>query len=81
MFTYFKMKKKEWQVKAMLYDFILNYKTKLSEMKKEILKSLNILEKAQNLTGNVNSEELTKEFVSKLAEVIHSENKSDNVEE
>ncbi len=80
MFTYFKMKKKEWQVKAMFYDFILNYKTKFSEIKKEVLKSLDILEKAQDMTSGADGEELTKEFVDKLAEIIHSENGTDNKE-
>lgn len=71
MFTYLKMKKNEWKVKAMFYGTIAT----LIDNQKEILV---LLQKMYTALKDVPAEELQKEFISKLAEIIHEENKDKN---
>lgn len=64
---YFRMKKKEWKVKSMLYSTI----AVLIDNQKDVLE---LLQKMYIALKDVPAEELQKEFVTKLAEIIHNEN-------
>lgn len=66
--NYFRMKKSEWKIKAMFYNTIAT----LIDNQKEILA---LLQKMYIALKDVPAEELQKEFVAKLAEIIHDENK------
>lgn len=68
MFTYLKMKKNEWRVKAMVYGAI----AALIDNQKEVLM---LLQKMYTALKDVPAEELQKEFIAKLAEIIHEEGK------
>lgn len=70
--NYIKMKKSEWKIKAMLYGTVAT----LIDNQKEILE---LLPKMYIALKDVSAEELQKEFISKLAEIVHDENK-DKVE-
>lgn len=71
MITYFKMKKNEWKVKAMVYCTIVT----LIDNQKDVF---NLLQKMYVALKDVPTEELQKEFIAKLAEIIHKENDSTN---
>lgn len=71
MIRYLKMKRAEWKVKAMLYGAI----AALMEHQKDVLE---LLQKMYVALKDVPAEELRREFVSRLAELIHSESKEDN---
>lgn len=71
MFTYLKMKKNEWRVKAMFYGTI----AALIDNQKDVL---TLLQKLYIALKNVSAEDLQKEFVAKLAEIIHEEGKDKN---
>jgi len=67
MFTYLKMKRNEWKVKAILYgaiDALINNQKELLVLLREMYTALK----------DVPAEELQREFVNKLAEIIHEEN-------
>lgn len=68
MFTYFKMKYNEWKFKIIVYKTISN----IYDNQKEFLR---LLQKIYIALKDVPTDELRKEFVSKLAEIIHEENK------
>lgn len=68
MFTYLKMKKNEWKVKAFLYGAI----AAVLDNQKDVLA---LLQKMYIALKDVPADELQKEFVTKLAEIIHNENK------
>ena len=68
MFAYLKMKKAEWKIKAMLYGTIVT----LIDNQKEVLK---LLQNIYIALKDVPAEELQKEFISKLVEIIHEEGK------
>ena len=75
MFTYFiKMKKNEWKVKAMLYGTIIQ----IMDNQDEIKDMLDLVKRLYEELKNVPTEDLQKEFVSKLAEIIHNEQSADN---
>lgn len=71
MIRYLKMKRAEWKVKAMLYGTI----AALMDNQKDVLE---LLQKMYVALKDVPAEELRREFVSRLAELIHSESKEDN---
>ena len=71
MLTYLKMKKNEWKVKAMFYGTI----AALIDNQKEVIE---LLQKMYTALKDVPAEELQKEFVNKLTEIIHEENKGEN---
>lgn len=71
MLTYLKMKKNEWKVKAMFYGTI----AALIDNQKEVIE---LLQKMYTALKDVPAEELQKEFVNKLTEIIHEENKGKN---
>lgn len=68
MFTYLKMKKNEWRVKAMFYGTI----AALIDNQKELL---SMLQKLYVALKDVPAEDLQKEFINNLAQIIHEENK------
>ena len=75
MFTYFiKMKKNEWKVKAMLYGTI----AQIMDNQDEIKDMLDLVKRLYEELKDVPTEDLQKEFVSKLAEIIHNEQATDN---
>ena len=70
MITYFiKMKKNEWKVKAMFYGTIIQ----IMDNQDEIKDMLDLVKRLYEELKNVHTEDLQKEFVSKLAEIIHNE--------
>ena len=75
MFTYFiKMKKNEWKVKAMFYGTIIQ----IMDNQDEIKDMLDLVKRLYEELKDVPTEDLQKEFVSKLAEIIHNENPKKN---
>ena len=70
MFDYFKMKKNEWKVKAMLYGTIVQ----IMDNQDEIKNMIDLVKRLYEELKDVPTEDLQKEFVSKLAEIIHNEN-------
>ena len=70
MFTYFKMKKNEWKVKKMFYGAIVQ----LMDNQDEIKDMINLVKKLYEELKDVPAEDLQKEFIGKLAEIIHNEN-------
>ena len=75
MFTYFiKMKKNELKVKAMFYETIIQIMDNLDEIKD----MLDLVKRLYEELKDVPTEDLQKEFVSALAEIIHNEQSADN---
>lgn len=70
MFTYFKMKKNEWTVKKMFYGAIVQ----LMDNQDEIKDMINLVKRLYEELKDVPAEDLQKEFIGKLAEIIHNEN-------
>lgn len=69
MFTYFKMKRNEWKVKAIFYGAI----AQIMDNQDEIKNMINLVKRLYEELKDVPTEDLQKEFVSKLAEIIHNE--------
>ena len=67
--NYFRMKKNEWKIKAMIYSTIAT----LIDNQKEVLE---LLHKMYIALKDVPAEDLQKELVAKLAEIIYNENKA-----
>lgn len=74
MVTYFKMKRNEWKVKARFYGTIIQ----IMDNQDEIKDIVNLAKKLYEELKDVPTEDLQKEFISKLAKIIHEENKKDN---
>ena len=74
MFTYFKMKKNEWTVKKMFYGAIVQ----LMDNQDEIKGMINLVKKLYEELKDIPAEDLQKEFIGKLAEIIHNEQSVDN---
>lgn len=72
MIAYLKMKKNEWKIKSMIYATIV----KLIDKQKDVLE---LLQKMYAALKDIPAEELQKEFISELAEIIHEETKSNNI--
>ena len=70
MFTYFKMKKNEWTVKKMFYGAIVQ----LMDNQDEIKDMINLVKKLYEELKDIPTEDLQKEFISALADIIHNEN-------
>lgn len=68
MINYFRMKKAEWKIKATLFGAIAG----IIDNQKEVLE---LLHKMYIAFKDVPAEDLQKELVAKLAEIIHAENK------
>ena len=74
MITYIKYKRNEWKVKAMLYGTI----AQIMDNQDEIKDMINLVKKLYEELKDIPTEDLQKEFVSKLAEIIHNEQSADN---
>lgn len=70
MITYFRMKRNEWKVKAMLYGTIAH----IMDNQDEIKDMINLVKKLYEELKDISAEDLQKEFIGKLAEIIHNEN-------
>ena len=70
MIEYITYKKNEWKVKAMFYRTIIQ----IMDNQDEIKDMLDLVKRLYEELKDVPTEDLQKEFVSKLAEIIHNEN-------
>lgn len=68
MINYFRMKRNEWKIKAKFYGAIAT----LIDNQKDIL---GLLQKIYATLKDVPAEELQRELINKLAEIIHEESK------
>ena len=74
MITYFRMKRNEWKVKKILYGTI----AQIMDNQDEIKDIINLVKRLYEELKDVPTEDLQKEFVSALAEIIHNEQSADN---
>ena len=74
MIEYITYKKNELKVKAMLYGTI----AQIMDNQDEIKDMLDLVKRLYEELKDVPTEDLQKEFVSKLAEIIHNEQATDN---
>ena len=74
MIKYITYKKNEWKVKAMFYGTIIQ----IMDNQDEIKDMINLVKKLYEELKDVPTEDLQKEFVSALAEIIHNEQAADN---
>ena len=70
MIEYITYKKNEWKVKAMFYGTIIQ----IMDNQDEIKDMINLVKKLYEELKDIPAEDLQKEFVGKLAEIIHNEN-------
>ena len=71
---YIEYKKNEWKVKAMFYGTIIQ----IMDNQDEIKNMLDFVKRLYEELKDVPTEDLQKEFVSALAEIIHNEQSADN---
>ena len=74
MIEYITYKKNEWKVKSMFYGTIIQ----IMDNQDEIKDMLDLVKRLYEELKDVPTEDLQKEFVSKLAEIIHNEQSVDN---
>ena len=74
MITYIKYKFNEWKVKKILYGTI----AQIMDNQDEINDMLDLVKRLYEELKDVPTEDLQKEFVSALAEIIHNEQVTDN---
>ena len=74
MIEYITYKKNEWKVKAMFYRTIIQ----IMDNQDEIKDMLDLVKRLYEELKDVPTEDLQKEFVSALAEIIHNEQSIDN---
>ena len=74
MIEYITYKKNEWKVKAMLYATI----AQIMDNQDEIKDMLDLVKRLYEELKDVPTEDLQKEFVSALAEIIHNEQSENN---
>ena len=67
---YITYKRNEWKVKAMLYGTI----AQIMDNQDEIKDMINLVKRLYEELKDVPTEDLQKEFVSALADIIHNEN-------
>lgn len=70
MFTYLKMKKYEYALKLKFYMMIVKFMNNQTEIKS----FLEFVQKLYSALKDVPPEELQKEFISNLAEIVHETN-------
>ena len=70
MITYIKYKFNEWKIKKMFYGAIVQ----LMDNQDEIKDMINLVKKLYEELKDVSAEDLQKEFIGKLVEIIHNEN-------
>ena len=69
MITYIKYKFNEWKVKKIFYGAIVQ----LMDNQDEIKDMINLVKKLYEELKDIPAEDLQKEFIGKLAEIIHDE--------
>ena len=69
MITYIKYKFNEWKVKKIFYGAIVQFMDNQDEIKNMI----NLVKKLYEELKDIPAEDLQKEFIGKLAEIIHNE--------
>ena len=74
MIEYITYKKNEWKVKAMLYGTI----AQIMDNQDEIKDVIDLVKRLYEELKDVPTEDLQKEFISTLAEIIHNEQAADN---
>ena len=74
MITYIKYKFNEWKVKEIFYGAIVQ----LMDNQDEIKNMINLVKKLYEELKDIPAEDLQKEFIGKLAEIIHNEEKKDS---
>ena len=74
MITYIKYKFNEWKVKKIFYGAIVQ----LMDNQDEIKNRINLVKKLYEELKDIPTEDLQKEFIGKLAEIIHNEQSTDN---
>ena len=74
MIEYITYKKNEWKVKAMLYGTI----AQIMDNQDEIKDMLDLVKRLYEELKDITAEDLQKEFIGKLAEIIHNEQSVDN---
>ena len=74
MITYIKYKRNEWKVKAMFYGTI----AQIMDNQDEIKDMLDLVKRLYEELKDIPAEDLQKEFIWKLAEIIHNEEKKDS---
>ena len=74
MITYIKYKFNEWKVKKIFYGAIVQ----LMDNQDEIKGMINLVKKLYEELKDIPAEDLQKEFIGKLAEIIHNEQSTDN---
>lgn len=70
MFKYFKMKRNEWKIKAVIYGTIasvMDNQQEIIETVKKIFLSLK----------DISAEDMQQEFISKITELIYEENRKE----
>lgn len=67
---YITYKRNEWKVKAMFYGTI----AQIMDNQDEIKDMINLVKKLYEELKDIPTEDLQKEFIGKLAEIIHNEN-------
>ena len=70
MITYITYKFNEWKVKAMLYGTIIQ----IMDNQDEIKDMVDLVKRLYEELKDTPTEDLQKEFIGKLAEIIHNEN-------
>ena len=71
---YITYKKNEWKVKAMFYGTI----AQIMDNQDEIKDMLDLVKRLYEELKDIPAEDLQKEFIWKLAEIIHNEEKKDS---
>lgn len=69
MFEYFRMKRNEWKVKNMFYGMILGFVDNQKDF-------IDFVQRLYIAVKDVPVNELRKELISKMAELVHEDNKS-----
>lgn len=67
MITYYKMKRQEWEIKKRLYGAILGFINNREDIREILLKMYIALK-------DTSAEDFQKEFIDRLAEIIHEDN-------
>ena len=70
MITYIKYKFNEWKVKKIFYGAIVQ----IMDNQDEIKDMINLVKKLYEELKDIPAEDLQKEFIGKLAEIIHNDN-------
>ena len=74
MITYIKYKFNEWKVKKIFYGAIVQ----IIDNQDEIKDLLDLVKKLYEELKDIPAEDFQKEFIGKLAEIIHNEQSTDN---